>query len=187
MTPELLMGTGAAAAKLASAEVLEGTAGQALTQEGRQVLTTGLRKLVQDGLCSGPNQFPMPTSKRWLLKPGIRTWQGRSKMLCQSLREEYQKTMANGLRQLKANSAAGAVGGGIAGGGNAALNLDPRASTADKLKTVTTVSFTGAAQGALTGAIMTGVGHGIKAGLKSAPPVPVPEPIASVPEYRPRA
>jgi YD repeat-containing protein len=173
VTPELLMGSGAAAAKLASAEVLEGAAGQALSNEGREVLTTGLRKLVQDGLKKGATTIPDADIEALAVKAGNPDLAASIKSaLPKAYKQEYEKEVGEGLAKVKRevvrNAKTGGVAGTIAGGANAAMNLDPKSTNPGR--DIAMGAFTGGVQGYVAGGAMTGIMEGVKGvkGVKGA-------------------
>jgi hypothetical protein len=168
LTPELLMGTGQAAADLASAEILQGAAGQALSVEGKQVLQTGMRTLVQDALKSGADNVADGDIEALAVKAGNPHLSADMKAaLPKAYKNEFDKVTADGLHALKANSMAGAAGGGISAAGSEALNGDPRQSAGERTKKIVTAGLIGAGQGAITGAVVGGIAEGLKAGLKT--------------------
>jgi YD repeat-containing protein len=170
VTPELLMGSGAAAAKVASAEVLEGAAGQALSSEGREVLTSGLRKLVQDGLKKGATTIPDADIEALAVKAGNRDLASSIKSaLPKAYKQEYEKEVGEGLakvkREVARNAKVGGVAGTIAGGANAVMNLDPKSTHPGR--DIALGAFTGGVQGYVAGGAMTGFMEGVK-GVKGA-------------------
>ncbi len=157
IAPELLMAAGTGAADLASTEVLQGAAGKALTSQGEQVLKSGMRTMVESALKSGAGNVADSDIEALAVKAGNRSLaQDMKAALPKAYKQELEKTAADGLRTLKASSAAGALGGGISGAGSEALNGDANQSAGERTKRILKAGVAGAGEGAAAGLIVGG-------------------------------